>query len=207
MHRLSLLAAGFTIGAFVAFGALAQSTLTPSAGVSSADSVFARASVVDRESQSVGDVTFTEREDGVILITANFTGLPPGFHGFHLHDHISCDFSSPQQWGENHAEFDARQHPDHAGDFPPLLVAEDGTAFLSFATDRLTVQKILFPGEGTSVVIDAGPDNFANIPARYGTDDANAPASIADEESLRWGDSGVRIGCGSVEPVAPDQID
>ena len=207
MYRISLLIAGIVIGGFAVLGTLAQSTPTPSASVSGVDTIFARALVVGQENQPIGDVTFAEREDGKILITAVLTGLPPGFHGFHLHDHIFCDMKAQLEWGLYHAEFDAGQHPDHAGDFPPLLVAEDGTAFLSFATDRLTIQKILYPAEGSSVVIDSGPDNFANIPARYVSDDAaNAPASIADEETLRWGDSGVRIACGSVEPVETDQL-
>jgi Cu-Zn family superoxide dismutase len=187
----------------LAFSVLAQSVLPISTADATFGPIFARALVINASGQPVGIVEFAEREDHKILITANFVGLPPGFHGFNLQDHGGCDMGpNSQQWGLNHSEFNAGLHPNHAGDFLPLLVADDGSAFLSFATDRLTVQKILYPGEGSSVVIHAVPDNFANIPARYGTDrEAAVSGSIADEETLRWGDSGEHIACGGVEPV------
>jgi superoxide dismutase, Cu-Zn family len=39
------------------------------------------------------------------------------------------------------------------------------------------------------VMVHSGPDNFANIPPRYGT---------PDQETLDTGDSGSRIACGVV---------
>jgi superoxide dismutase, Cu-Zn family len=211
MRRIFLLAASSTtfIG-ILAFSVLAQSGLPSATEAATFGTIFARASVVGASGQAVGTVEFAEGEDGKILITANFVGLPPGFRGFNLQDHGGCDMGpNPQQWGLHHSEFNAGVHPNHAGDFPLLLVADDGSAFLSFATDRLTIQKILYPGEGSSVVIHAAPDNFANIPARYGTDsEAAVSGSIADEETLLWGDSGEHIACGGVESVEmPDALE
>ena len=39
---------------------------------------------------SVGTVTVTESAGGLVF-TPNLKGLPPGEHGFHLHEKPSCD--------------------------------------------------------------------------------------------------------------------
>ena len=203
MRRIFLVTAGSaTFICLMVFSVFAQNGLPSATENATSGLLFARALVSDASGQAVGTVEFAERGDGKILISANFVNVPPGFHGFNLHDHGGCDMRPNPDWGVHHSEFNAREHPNHAGDFPPLLVADDGSAFLSFATDRLTIQKILYPAEGSSVVIHAAPDNFANIPARYNTDrEAAVSGSIADEETLRWGDSGEHIACGGVEPV------
>ena len=43
--------------------------------------------------------------------------------------------------------------------------------------------------DGSALIVHAGPDNFANIPPRYGTPDA---------DTLATGDSGARAACGVV---------
>jgi Cu/Zn superoxide dismutase len=56
------------------------------------------------------------------------------------------------------------------------------------ATDRFTIAD-LRDVDGSAVMVHSGPDNFANIPARYGG---------PDQETLNTGDSGSRIACGVV---------
>ena len=71
---------------------------------------------------------------------------------------------------------------------PSLLVNADGTASAAFETDRFTIRQ-LRDADGSAVMVHAGPDNFANIPPRYGT---------ADQETLDTGDSGTRAACGVI---------
>jgi Cu-Zn family superoxide dismutase len=82
----------------------------------------------------------------------------------------------------------------HDGDLPSLLVNKDGTAELRVVTDRLSVADLL-AGSGTALIVHAGPDNFANIPARY------APAP--DATTLATGDAGARIACGLIQAADP----
>lgn len=157
----------------------------------------ASAEVRDEEGATLGTVSFAE-SDGATEVSADLEGLEPGFYGFHIHGTGECEPHGTNDEGE-HAAFDSAgshfnpddaEHPDHAGDMPPLLVMKDGKAKTTFLTDRFTPED-LGAGEGTAVMVHAGPDNFAHIPERY------APAP--DEDSLKTGDAGDRVGCGVVE--------
>lgn len=156
----------------------------------------ATATVLDESGEELGTVSFAE-VDGATEVTASLEGLDPGFYGFHIHDTGQCEPQGTDEDGE-HAAFhsagshlnpDDAEHPEHAGDLPPLLVMENGKAETSFQTDRFTPEDLSADG-GTAVMIHAGPDNFAHIPERY------APAP--DEDSLSTGDAGDRMGCGVV---------
>ena len=59
-------------------------------------------------------------------------------------------------------------HGAHAGDLPPLLVNANGTASAAFETDRFTIAQ-LRDADGSALMVHAGPDDFADIPTRYGT--------------------------------------
>lgn len=171
------------------------------AGAEPADA-FATAELVDPDGTQLGTVEFSEG-DGGTLVSVDADGLPAGFHGLHIHSIGECEPDSaapddPEDTGDfmsagGHlaGEDPEAQHPDHAGDLPPLLVTEDGTAQLSTLTDRLD-SELLLDEDGTSVMIHAEPDNLAHIPERY------APEG-ADEETLSAGDGGSRIACGVVQ--------
>lgn len=167
-------------------------------GENGADSdADATAKVLDESGKELGTVSFAE-VDGATEVTASLEGLDPGFYGFHIHDTGQCEPHGTDEDGE-HAAFhsagshlnpDDADHPDHAGDMPSLLVMENGKAETSFLTDRFTPEDLSAEG-GTAVMIHAGADNFAHIPERY------APAP--DEDSLKTGDAGDRVGCGVVD--------
>ena len=54
-------------------------------------------------------------------------------------------------------------------------------------SQRLTREQ-LADGDGTALVVHAGPDNYANIPTRY------ASAGL-DDETKKAGDAGGRVAC------------
>lgn len=160
---------------------------------------FATAELADAEGESRGTVRFAET-DGGTLVTVEATGLPPGFHGLHIHTTGQCepDSEKPGEPGERGAFSSAgghlagpdgeAGHPEHAGDLPPLYVADDGSARIVTLTDRID-SDLLMDDDGAAVMIHEKSDNLANIPERY------APEG-ADEDTLMAGDGGSRIACG-----------
>ncbi|MDQ3643395.1 MAG: superoxide dismutase family protein [Actinomycetota bacterium] len=146
----------------------------------------ARAELTNAQAQPVGEVTFTER-DAKVVVEANLRGLPPGFHGFHIHAVGKCE--APFTSAGGHLTLGTQAHPVHAGDQPVLLVAANGTAETRFATDRYKLSDLL-PPDGRAMIVHAGADNYGNVPSRY------APA--IDQMTKDTGDAGERLGCGVI---------
>ena len=69
-----------------------------------------------------GTVRFSAVPGGT-LVTAEVSGLPEndsGFFAFHIHEGSDCGGTDFSDTG-GHYNPDAREHPRHAGDLPPLL--------------------------------------------------------------------------------------
>lgn len=106
---------------------------------------------------------------------ANDHDEPIGPHGFHIHEHGTCeigDLDDPFQDAGGHWNPNDERHGNHPGDFP-VLFSNAGYARMSFFTNRFTTQDII----GKSVIIHLNPDDFRTQPA---------------------GDSGKRIACGII---------
>ena len=112
--------------------------------------------------QLTGCVGFYQ-ENGCVLIVARIFGLPKesetGFFGFHIHQGESCSGTDFSETGSHYNPAE-RPHPKHAGDLPPLIAC-GGNAYLSFRTDRFSVEEII----GRTVVIHSDPDDFRSQPA------------------------------------------
>jgi Cu-Zn family superoxide dismutase len=138
--------------------------------------------------EKVGRVWMRERRrGGVVFIVARVRDLAPGFHGFHVHTTGRCDAPAFTSAG-GHFNPGGATHNAHAGDLPSLLVNANGRAMLATATDRFSLAN-LRDADGSAVMVHSGPDNFANIPPRYG---------MPDQVTLDTGDSGSRVACGVV---------
>jgi superoxide dismutase, Cu-Zn family len=156
--------------------------------------------LVDPDGREVGVATLTEVEDGT-QVDVQVTGLPPGFHGFHLHAVGVCEPDSPSPADPSmtgdflsaggHIGAGETDHGQHAGDLPLLYVTDAGTGTLTAVTDALTLDQ-LTDGDGSAVMVHADPDNYANVPERY------APGG-PDQMTRNTGDAGGRIACGPVE--------
>jgi superoxide dismutase, Cu-Zn family len=148
----------------------------------------ASATLRTADGTKVGRVWMREHgRSDTVEVYAQVRGLTPGFHGFHVHTTGRCDAPTFTTAG-GHLNPAGATHGSHAGDLPSLLVNADGSAMLATATDRFSLDE-LRDADGSAVMIHSGPDNFANIPPRYGT---------PDQETLNTGDSGTRVACGVV---------
>ncbi len=159
--------------------------------------VAARARVLDPEGTERGIVELSETEAGT-QVSFQISGMPPGYHGLHVHSIGKCEPDSPDpddpsNTGDflsagGHVGVGEADHGNHVGDLPSLLVTESGEGMLTTVTDRFTPAELL-DEDGSAVMVHSDPDNFANIPQRY------APQG-PDEDTRDTGDAGTRLACG-----------
>ncbi len=123
----------------------------------------------------IGTIKATDTPYGVVL-TPSLTGLPPGLHGFHVHEHPNC--APAEKDGKMVAGLSAGGHLDpagaghhagpygdgHLGDLPALYVDADGSATLPVLAPRLKVSDL----RGRSFMIHAGGDNYSDTPKPLG---------------------------------------
>ncbi len=127
--------------------------------------------------KSIGTVTVTSAGEGVTL-TPRLYGLPPGMHGFHVHEKRSCDAAPDPQTGRLIPGQAAGSHLDpektdrhegpmgngHIGDLPALKVDSDGEATIPVDAPRLKISDL----PGHALVIHAGGDNYSDSPQKLG---------------------------------------
>jgi len=115
-----------------------------------------------------GRVTFTQ-EDGDILVEAEISGLTPGKHGIHVHEHGNCEGNDGVAAGEH---FNPTQQPhgkaasgdSHAGDLGNITADASGHARLSLKDPWLKMSGdagIL----GRSIVVHAMEDDLNTQPS------------------------------------------
>lgn len=167
------------------------------AGSDGATGDVTTATLVDATGAEVGTAELRE-VDGALEVHVAVTGMPPGFHGLHLHAVGLCEPNSqdpadPTNVGDfltagGHIGGTSSDHGAHGGDLPSLLVGSDGDGHLTARTDGVTLDEVL-DDDGSAVMVHADPDNFAHIPERY------APEG-PDEQTRKTGDAGDRVACG-----------
>ena len=119
--------------------------------------------------QFLGVITF-KNINNRLQITPKLADLPPGEHGFHLHDQPSCDAQGMAAGGHydprhTHKHKGPYSSQGHGGDLPALIVNKNGT----------TSKKPLFAPHlseaelsGHAVMIHAGGDNYSDSPKPLG---------------------------------------
>ena len=124
---------------------------------------------------SVGSVHLVETPHGLAFYPS-LMGLPPGLHGFHVHENPSC--ASGESNGRSVPALAAGGHLDpqatkrhgtpwgdgHLGDLPPLYVAADGSATNPVLAPRLKLADVAH----LALMVHAGGDNHADHPAPLG---------------------------------------
>jgi Cu-Zn family superoxide dismutase len=125
--------------------------------------------------KSVGTITIKETKDGITL-EPKLTGLPPGEHGFHIHEKPSCDVADKEgkptagQAAGGHFDPDAtKAHKGpggggHKGDLPKLVVSEKGDAKEKMEVKGLKLADV----QGHAIMIHASGDNYSDTPKPLG---------------------------------------
>ena len=127
------------------------------------------------QGEAIGEIVLSEAREGLVL-TPRLRGLPPGLHGFHVHERPSC--APADKDGAKVAAQAAGAHYDpqgsgklglpwgdgHLGDLPALYVAADGTATYPVLAPRLKLKDV----SGRSLMVHAGGDNHSDHPQPLG---------------------------------------
>lgn len=124
---------------------------------------------------SVGQVVINETPYGLVF-SPSLAGLPPGLHGFHVHENPSCE--PKEKDGKMVPALAAGGHYDpsaskrhglpwgdgHLGDLPALFVDAMGNVTNPVLAPRLKITDL----KGRSLMVHAGGDNHADHPAPLG---------------------------------------
>jgi len=127
------------------------------------------------EGKPVGRVIIAESPYGLVF-TPELDGLPPGLHGFHVHENPSC--GPKEKDGKMVPALAAGGHYDpaaskkhgapwgdgHLGDLPALYVDHGGKANYPVLAPRLKLADL----KGRSLMVHVGGDNHADHPAPLG---------------------------------------
>jgi Cu-Zn family superoxide dismutase len=155
--------------------------------------------LVNASGEIIGEVRGGDSDEGATL-QIDARGLPPGIHGFHIHDVGLCeppDFKSAgPHWNPTDKKHGG-ENPEgsHMGDLQNVTVAQDGTlqvrivvpgTYLSNAGRDVAggAQQILDPN-GAAIAIHAKADDYKTDPS---------------------GDSGDRIACAVLGSPAPGAV-
>lgn len=147
-----------------------------SSGIVTAEEKNIRINLVTEQGlgKNIGTITIKDSKYGLILIP-QLSKLPPGIHGFHIHENPDCssmitdkpmaasaagDHYDPLKTGKHEGPYGQ----GHLGDLPVLYVDKDGKASLPVLAPRLKVSDI----KGRSLMIHTGGDNYSDIPEKLG---------------------------------------
>lgn len=131
----------------------------------------ASAIVVDASGATLGTIAIRSADGGVAL-GGTLSGLPPGQHGFHVHQTGRCspDFAAAGAHfapaGNAHG-FEAESGP-HAGDLRNLEVGDDGSVTVDQVNDRISLttgDAALLDADGAALIIHTGPDDYRTQPS------------------------------------------
>ena len=146
-------------------GPTASATLSPTTGNS-----------------AMGTVKLTQLGDGSVRVAIDLTGVPPGVHGFHIHDKGDCGDNGNAAGG--HFNPASTEHgspnadPHHAGDFGNVTADDNGRVRHEFTTRSITVEAGATSAVGHAIILHANPDDLKTQPT---------------------GNAGGRIACGVVQ--------
>jgi superoxide dismutase, Cu-Zn family len=170
MTQHALIISGVLVGAVLPLGAVYAKPAKPKP-------VKVPINMIDASGvgKPAGTITISETAEGLTLDT-NLKGLPPGEHGFHLHEKGSC--APGEKDGKTAAGIGAGAHFDpeatkahkgpggggHKGDLPKLTVDPKGNAKEKLKVAGLKMEDVA----GKSLMIHEGGDNYSDTPAPLG---------------------------------------
>jgi Cu-Zn family superoxide dismutase len=119
-------------------------------------------------STAKGTVTFTQLSDDSVQVTVDATGVPPGVHGFHVHEGNQCGSDGMAAGGHfnptNVAHGAPNQDPHHAGDFGNVTADGNGVVRAQFNMRGITVEPGPNSVVGRAVILHEKPDDLTTQP-------------------------------------------
>jgi Cu-Zn family superoxide dismutase len=163
--------------AAIALGALVAAAAGSAAAAKAPKPVKVQINFIDATGigKPAGTITIKETAEGLELDT-KLKGLPPGEHGFHLHENGSCAVADKEgkptagQAAGGHFDPDAtKAHKGpggggHKGDLPKLEVDPKGVANAKLPVAGLKLADV----EGKALMIHEGGDNYSDQPKPLG---------------------------------------
>lgn len=151
------------------------------AAAARAETGVARIAGTSPNSTISGMVSFEDTKAG-LKVSAKLAGLPPGPHGFHIHEFGNCD-DAGRAAGGHYNPTNAKHGFEpkdgikraHAGDMGNIVAAADGTASLDLVLPKVQLSGKYGVG-GRAVIIHERADDF----------------------SQPVGNAGSRIACGTI---------
>ncbi len=132
-----------------------------------------------------GTVHYTDVGDGNIEVQVDLTAVPPGVHGFHIHEKGDCGNNAQNAGGHFnptgmvHGAPDAVSH--HAGDFGNVTADANGEVHTRFTTHSISLKAgDMTNPVGRAVVLHEKADDLVSQPS---------------------GNAGARIACGVIETM------
>ena len=137
------------------------------------------AEIKTAEGESLGTATVAATPSGMMLVTLELQGVPPGIHGAHIHETGECappDFESAggHLAGDKEHGIMAENGP-HPGDLPNIHVPDSGTLMVEYFAAGLKPE-LMNDDDGSAIIIHEQPDDYVGQPS---------------------GHAGGRIGCGT----------
>lgn len=138
--------------------------------------------------EKIGTVTIEADGQGSRL-TPDLSGLTPGAHGFHVHEHGSCEpkevDGKPVAAGAAGGHYDpdgtgrhAGPYGDgHLGDLPVLYVNAEGRVTDPVLAPRIKPEQMA----GRALMVHAGGDNYADEPEPLGGGGARVACGVIPE--------------------------
>ena len=143
-----------------------------------------QAIAVIREKKCSGTIIFKETKDNKVEINVNLEGLTPGLHGFHIHEagnlEDGCKSCCAHFNPTNSQHGGPNSKVRHVGDLGNILVDKNGKCKQKFKDHMIKLRGSKYNIIGRSVVVHQDEDDLG---------------LGGDEESLKTGNAGARIGC------------
>ena len=130
----------------------------------------------DGTAESLGTITITSTDAGTAF-KLDLHGLPPGPHGFHVHENPNCGptfingvripagAAGSHLDPENTGKHEGPMGEGHLGDLPVLEVQPNGTATQTLTAVRIKDADTL---KGHALIIHIGGDNYSDTPVLLG---------------------------------------
>ena len=145
------------------------------------ETIKAIATLEHTEGDVSGSFRFKQKPGEPTIIKGIVKGLEPGKHGFHIHEY--GDLSDGCASAGAHYNPDGVEHGNlkqgHVGDLGNIVADKSGTARFQIKAERVNLSDVV----GRAIVVHADEDDLGKG---------------GDEESLKTGNAGDRLGCGVI---------